>query len=187
MSKVTTITSALQQWQARNEGIPLAEAKDVQLSFQFPPIQKMTLDLDVLENVEKLSLSTNQIDRIVLSPKMEHLKILALGRNVIKSFAGIEVVADTLEELWISYNQIDKMKGIEVMKKLRVLYMAHNMFREWAEYSKLSALRNSLEDLIFLGNPLVEKDEVGFRTEAIRRLPFLKKLDGEPITGLEIE
>lgn len=187
MSKVTTITTALQQWQARNEGIPLAEAKDVQLSGQFPPIQKMTLDLDVLENVEKLSLSTNQIDRIVLSPKMEHLKILALGRNVVKSFAGIEVVADSLEELWISYNQIDKMKGIEVMKKLRVLYMAHNLVREWAEYTKLSALRNSLEDLIFLGNPLAEKEEVGFRTEAIRRLPFLKKLDGEPITGLEIE
>jgi len=97
------------------------------------------------------------------------------------------VVADSLEELWISYNQIDKMKGIEVMKKLRVLYMAHNLVREWAEFSKLSALKNSLEDLIFLGNPLAEKEDLGFTAEAIRRLPFLKKLDGEPIIGLEID
>ena len=164
-----------------------ASASVVGLQFQFPPIEKMTVDLGVFVNCEKLSLSTNSIDRIILSPAMKNLKILALGRNNIKSFAGLETVADTLEELWISYNFIEKVKGIEFMKKLKVLYIAHNIIRDWAELSKLSSLRNNLEDLIFLGNPVAESMEESFyRQEAVRRLPFLKKLDGDPvITGLD--
>lgn len=75
-----------------------------------------------------------------------------------------------------------------MMTKLKVLYIAHNLVREWSEYSKLTSLRNTLEDLKFLGNPLAESvDEGAYRSEAIRRLPFLKKLDGETITGLEEE
>lgn len=185
MAKPTTIKEALQRWETR-EGVSAAEATEVGLQYQFPPIKQMTIELGALVNCEKLSLSTNQIDRIILAPTLTNLKILALGRNMIKSFAGLEVVADTLEELWISYNVIDKLKGIELMKKLKVLYMAHNSVREWGEYSKLSALKASLEDVIFLGNPIAEKEDFDYRGEAIRRLPFLKKLDGEPITGLEI-
>lgn len=103
---------------------------------------------------------------------MKHLKILSLGRNQIKSIAGIvsldtfnssfiindhtfqEAVADTLEELWISYNQIDKLKGIGVMKKLRILLMSNNHVREWCEFMRLSELQ-SLKELVFLGNHLV--------------------------------
>lgn len=186
MSKPTSIKDALEKWEAR-EGKSAAEADEVGLQYQFPPINKMTLDLSVLEKVEKLSLSTNSIDKIVLSSQMSNLRILALGRNLIKSLAGLEVVSDTLEELWISYNLIDKMKGIEMMKKLKVLYIAHNMVKDWSEYSKLSSLNNTLEDLIFLGNPIAENaaDESAYRSEAIRRLSFLKKLDGEVITGFE--
>lgn len=182
MSQETTITSALQQWQEENETIPLDEAKDVHLhSFQFPKIKKMTLGLAVLENVEKLNLSFHEIDRIILSPKMEHLKILVLESNQIKSFDGIGVVADTLEDLKIGYNLIEKMKGIEVMTKLRVLSMGSNLVRTWTEFSKLSALENSLEDLVFLGNPLAEREDQRFAPEAFRQLPFLKSLDGETV------
>lgn len=37
---------------------------------------------------------------------MENLRILSLGRNLIKKIENLDAVADTLEELWISYNQI---------------------------------------------------------------------------------
>lgn len=37
---------------------------------------------------------------------MESLRILSLGRNLIKKIENLDAVADTLEELWISYNQI---------------------------------------------------------------------------------
>lgn len=93
-----------------------------------------------------------------------------------------EPLADTLEELWISYNLIEKMKGIEIMKKLRVLYIGYNMFKDWNEFKKLSALRDTLRELNFLGNPLIEEmDEETYRNEAIQHLPFLERLDGDPV------
>lgn len=50
----------------------------------------------------------------------ESLKILSLGRNLIKNLTGLEAVSDTLEQLWISYNLIEKLKGITVLGKLKV-------------------------------------------------------------------
>lgn len=40
---------------------------------------------------------------------MDNLRILSLGRNLLKKIENVEVVAETLEELWLSYNQIEKL------------------------------------------------------------------------------
>lgn len=90
---------------------------------------------------------------------LKNLKILSLGRNLIKGFVGLEPLGDTLEELWISYNCIEKMKGIQAMRNLRVLYMSNNLVREWNEFARLQELIN-LGDLVFVGNPLYENLEV---------------------------
>ena len=37
---------------------------------------------------------------------MENLRILSLGRNLIKKIENLDAVAETLEELWLSYNII---------------------------------------------------------------------------------
>ena len=37
---------------------------------------------------------------------MENLRILSLGRNLIKKIENLDAVAETLEELWLSYNVI---------------------------------------------------------------------------------
>lgn len=87
------------------------------------------------------------------------MKILSLGRNLIKGLTGIEALGETLEELWISYNLIEKMKGIQAMKNLRILLMSNNLVREWNEFSKMSELPN-LRELLFVGNPLCEGAEV---------------------------
>lgn len=92
---------------------------------------------------------------------LKNLKILSLGRNLIKGFSGLEALADSLEELWISYNLIEKTKGINAMRNLRVLYMSNNLVREWNEFNKLQELGN-LRDLVFVGNPLYESSEVAF-------------------------
>lgn len=89
------------------------------------------------------------------------MKILSLGRNLIKGLTGIEALGETLEELWISYNLIEKMKGIQAMKNLRVLYISNNLIREWNEFSKMAELPN-LRELLFVGNPLCEGAEVIF-------------------------
>ncbi|MEE6492586.1 hypothetical protein FKM82_016610 [Ascaphus truei] len=136
----------------------------------------------------KLSLSTNCIEKIANLNGLKNLRILSLGRNNIKNLNGLEAVGEILEELWISYNLIEKLKGIHVMKKLKVLYMSNNVVKDWAEFGKLAELP-SLEDLVFLGNPLEEKHsaEGNWMEEATRRLPRLKKLDGTPVIKQEEE
>ncbi|KAK2508749.1 hypothetical protein MC885_011580 [Smutsia gigantea] len=156
-----------------------SEAKEIKLYAQIPPIEKMDASLSTLANCEKLSLSTNCIEKIANLNGLKNLRILSLGRNNIKNLNGLEAVGDTLEELWISYNFIEKLKGIHVMKKLKILYMSNNLVKDWAEFLKLAELP-CLEDLVFVGNPLEEKHsaEGNWIEEATKRVPKLKKLDG---------
>lgn len=51
-------------------------------------------------------MSTNCIEKISSLSGMESLKILSLGRNLLKKIENLDAVAETLEELWVSYNQI---------------------------------------------------------------------------------
>jgi len=73
------------------------------------------------------------------------------------------------------------MKGIGALRSLRVLYISNNLIRDWAEFAKLQECP-LLEDLLFVGNPLHESmEEAVWKVEAAKRLPSLKKLDGEPV------
>ena len=89
---------------------------------------------------------------------LKNLKILSLGRNYIKSLAGLEGVGDHLEELWISYNMIEKLKGVDTLKALKVLFMGHNLVKDWSEFNRLKELPK-LENLLFIHNPVNENLE----------------------------
>ncbi|OQV13033.1 putative Dynein light chain 1, axonemal [Hypsibius exemplaris] len=155
--------------------------KIIKLHGQLPPIDKMDNTLSMLGECEYLSLSTNVIDRIANLGALKNLKILALGRNNIKSLAGIESVGESLEQLWISYNFIDKLKGVQALKKCKIFYIAYNMVKDWAEYARLNEMP-ALEEICFFGNPLCatfdEADE--WRAQASKRAPRLRKIDGKP-------
>ncbi|XP_067942716.1 dynein axonemal light chain 1-like isoform X2 [Watersipora subatra] len=181
MSKGTTIKEALAKWEEKN-GSKASEAKEVKLYAQIPSIEKMDASLSTLAACEKLSLSTNQIEKIANLNGLKALKILSLGRNNIKSLTGLEAVGDTLEELWISYNFIEKLKGINVLKKLKVLYMSNNAVKDLNEFVKLNDLP-CLVELNFVGNPLEEAMTTAgtWRDEASKKLARLKKLDGVPV------
>lgn len=73
-------------------------------------------------------------------------------------------------------------------KKLKILYLSNNLIKDWAEFNKLQE-NTTLENLVFVGNPLVESinDEAVWRAECIKRLPFLKKLDGETVVIETVE
>ncbi len=60
--------------------------------------------------------------------------------------------------------------------------MSHNFVREWREFEHMSELP-CLEDLVFIGNPLEEEQTVAgkYTEEVIKRLLYLKKLDGYPV------
>merc|ERR1711976_511619 len=153
--KGTTIKEGLAKWEDKHKE-KAGDTTRVELYAQYPPIEKMDASLSTLVKCERLSLSTNAIEKIANLNGLKHLKILSLGRNAIKSLTGLEAVGDTLEELWISYNQIEKLKGINVLKKMKVLYMANNAVKDVNEFGKLADL-HCLEDLLFVGNPLEEK------------------------------
>ncbi|CAB3994457.1 Dynein light chain 1, axonemal [Paramuricea clavata] len=185
MNKGTTIKDALSKWEEKN-GKKASESPEILLFAQYPPIEKMDASLSTLANCEKLSLSTNCIEKIANLNGLKNLKILSLGRNNIKNLNGLEAVADTLQELWISYNNIEKLKGIGVLKKLKVLYMSNNQVKSFDEFQKLADLPQ-LQELLLVGNPLEEKmsAEGTWHSEVTRRLPNLRKLDGITIVKEE--
>lgn len=207
--KATTCKEAIQRWEEKY-GLPANEQTEISLSFQWPPIEKMDNNLAALTAVRlasrfvpslpfihacpcrflvsvsfffyrKLSLSTNAIEKIAGINSLKNLKILSLGRNYIKSFSGLEAIGEHLEELWISYNMIEKIKGVGVLKALRVLYMANNLVKDWVEFNRLQEIPN-LEDLQFINNPICENMDVeSWRSQVLKRLPNLKKLDAVTI------
>lgn len=187
MSKATSIKEAIARFEEKT-GEKASEALEVKLNGQTPPVEKMDAALNLLTNCEKLSLSTNMIEKIANLNGLKQLKILSLARNYIKSFVGLEAVGETLVELWLSYNIIEKMKGIHVLKKLKVLYMANNAVKDWAEFIKLADVP-CLEELLFVGNPIEERlsAEGIWRDEVCKKLPKLRKLDGVPVVRDEQE
>ncbi|KAJ8734183.1 hypothetical protein PYW07_014734 [Mythimna separata] len=179
--KPTTCKEAIARWE-KAKGENAAEAKVIELQFQWPPIEKMDGALSTLVACEKLSLSSNMIDKIAGIAGMKNLRILSVGRNYIKNLSGVETVAETLEELWISYNPVDKLKGVGQLKNLKVLYMSNNNIKEWVEFNRLQEC-HSLRDLVFIGNPIVDAqpDVDTWRNQASTRLQQITKLDGIPI------
>ena len=187
---MTTTAQAIKTWEKKNEGASISEAEEVNLCLQQPPMTK--LDTKVLSNLkkcQKLSLSTNMIDRMVSLTGMAELKILSLGRNNIKKIEKLEDVAGTLEQLWISYNQISSLDGLACLTSLTTLYCSNNLIKSFSELDKLKA-NEKLRDVLFIGNPMYT-EEVSSKEEArieiLRHLPFLKRIDGEFVKPCEIE
>lgn len=86
-------------------------------------INKLDATLAALKNCERLSLSTNQIDRMAPFTGMEKLRLLSLSRNALKKIERLEDVSETLEELWLSYNLISTLDGLGSCQKLQVIYL----------------------------------------------------------------
>lgn len=184
----TTIKAAIKKWEDAT-GKKAADSKEVKINAMYPPIEKLdAAGLTQLAHCEKVSLSTNCITSLSNLGQLKKIKILSLGRNIIKNLQGIEAVSDTLTTLWISYNQIDRLKPIRSLQKLKVLFISHNFIRDWREFDHLSELP-FLEDLVFIGNPLEENYSGTGRweEEVSKRLLHLKKLDGFPVIRDEVE
>mmetsp|Transcript_6628 Transcript_6628/g.14423 ORF Transcript_6628/g.14423 Transcript_6628/m.14423 type:complete len:194 (-) Transcript_6628:217-798(-) len=185
---MTTCAQAIKAWEAKSEA-SAEEATEINLCFQTPPIAKLdTKVMGSLKKCQKLSLSTNMIDRMVNLTGMSELKILSLGRNNFKKIEKLEDVAGTLQQLWISYNTIASLDGLACLTNLTTLYCSNNAIKSFSELDKLKA-NEQLRDVLFLGNPFYaevsSKEEA--RIEILRHLPNLKKIDGEFVKPSEIE
>ena len=78
--KATTCREAIKKWEEKN-GTPPADASEVSLIGQVPPMDRIDDSLNQFENCVKLSLSTNSIDKMISLPRLKNLKILSMGRN----------------------------------------------------------------------------------------------------------
>jgi dynein light chain 1 len=87
---MTTLAQALKNWEAANPETPVADAEYIKLYCQQPPINKLDNSISVCGNCERIALSTNNIDRMVTLTGMNKLKILSLGRNLIKKVEFLE-------------------------------------------------------------------------------------------------
>merc|ERR1711988_320118 len=159
------------------------EAKYVKLYGMYPPITKIDpAALSTLKACEQLGLSSNNIDKIGNLAGMENLKILSLGRNLIKKLDNMDGLGNKLEQLWVSYNQISSLGGVEKLKCLKVLYVGNNKIADVKEINRLCEILD-LEELVLYGNPfhwnVVAKDgELAYADQVMTILPNLKKLDG---------
>lgn len=177
----TSCKEAIKNFETRS-GQNAAEATDVKLICQIPPIDKMDDSLNQLEACQKLSLSTNAIDRMIPLPKLKNLRILSLGRNNIKRILALEDVGATLEELWISYNQIEKLDGLQPCVKLSVLFMSNNKIKTFEEISKIAQLPE-IKNVLFIGNPCYgEKSKEDNAPYVVKRIPQIEMVDGKMIS-----
>mmetsp|Transcript_25391 Transcript_25391/g.28184 ORF Transcript_25391/g.28184 Transcript_25391/m.28184 type:complete len:131 (+) Transcript_25391:198-590(+) len=111
-------------------------------------------------------------------PKLKNLKILSLGRNMIKRIMGLEDIGQTLEQLWMSYNQIEKLDGLQPCIKLHTLFLSNNKITKWEEVAKLSQL-TELKTVLFLGNPIYgEKEKDEMKASVVKRIPQIHNVDG---------
>ena len=178
----TQCRDAIKKWEEKT-GQSAAEAKQVKLLCQLPPVEKMDDSLNQLEACEHLSLSTNSIDRMIALPKLKNLKILSLARNVIKRIMGLEEIGQSLEELWISYNLIEKLDGLQPCIKLHTLFIGNNKIKSWDEVSKLSQLPE-IKSVLLWGNPIygdMEKDKAIL--PVVKRVPQIENVDGRHISS----
>ena len=182
MSRATSCRDAIKNWEAKT-GKVAAEATEVSLIGQIPFIDKMDDSLNQLEACEKLSLSTNQIERIINLPKLKNLKILSLGRNNIKRIVGLDEIGQTLEQLWLSYNQIEKLEGLTPCIKLHSFFVTNNRIKSWDEVAKLAQLPE-IKNVFFLGNPIYgDKSKEDAAPYVVKRIPQIQSTDALQVTA----
>merc|ERR1719498_1426312 len=182
----TSCKEAIKRWEAANPGVAPAEATEVKLMCQIPAMDKMDESLCVFEKAEKLSLSTNNIERIQFL-KFKNLRILSLGRNNIKRIQGLEEVSATLEELWISYNMVTTLEGLSSLAKLVTLFVGNNKINKWDEVSKLAQLPE-LKNILLVGNPIYGDRSADNYKEmnaplVVKRIPQIENIDGKMVSA----
>jgi dynein light chain 1 len=176
MSKATSCQKAIANWEANHPGQIPAEAEEVKLLFQIPPIEKMDPVLNTLTKCRILSLSSNAIDRMIPLPQLRNLEILSLSRNGIKKIAGLEDIGQTLRELWLSYNLIDKLDGLQPCVKLQTLYIGNNKIKNWDEIDKLKDLPE-IQNVVFSNNPIYDSVKDDPKLYVLKRVPNLRNVD----------
>mmetsp|Transcript_44506 Transcript_44506/g.52129 ORF Transcript_44506/g.52129 Transcript_44506/m.52129 type:complete len:129 (+) Transcript_44506:95-481(+) len=88
---MTSCTQAIKAWETKHEQ-KAEDAKEINITCQIPPLTKLDNSLSALKCCQKLSMSTNMIDRMAGLGGMSNLRILSMGRNNIKNIEKLDEV-----------------------------------------------------------------------------------------------
>uniref|UniRef100_A0A4W2DMH6 Dynein axonemal light chain 1 n=2 Tax=Bos TaxID=9903 RepID=A0A4W2DMH6_BOBOX len=114
MAEATTIKGALARGEEKTGQKP-SEARAIRLYAQIPPVEKMDASLSTLSNCEKLSLTTNCIEKTANLNDLKTLRILSLGRNNTNNLNELEV--NWIEEATKTMPKLKKLDGTPVVKE----------------------------------------------------------------------
>ena len=122
--------------------------------------------LTMLKNLEYITLTNSQIDKIEGLDNLSSLTRINLGSNQITKIEGLQNLTN-LETLYLNNNKIIKIEGLENLSKLKTLNLSHNQI---IDITPLSANSSSLIDLDLRGNPKIDGNRNNYNTEELLKL-----------------
>lgn len=161
--------------------------------FNTPNLKKLNLSqnaikyispraFEQLSKLEELDLSQNKLKdfKIGTFAYLASLKVLKLDQNAITElpsvlFAGM----DNLENLNLGENQIEKFPALEDLPALKILDVHSTAIQTLDDLKVLTGLKN-MNTIVFDGTPVTSADN--FKSDIILMMPWLEKIDEEPIT-----
>ncbi|KAK2532274.1 Dnal1 [Columba guinea] len=185
-AKATTIKEALARWEEKN-GQKASEAKEVKLYGQIPPVEKMDESLSTLVNCEKLSLSTNCIERIANLSNLKHTAVYSravLSLHLQQSLATTCGVYGVSVATWLELSLVFPLAIVPCVSnhyaykgKTRSEAVGETLEELWISYNFIEKLRGirvmKKLKVLYMSNNLV-KDWAEF--VRLAELPLLEDL-----------
>ncbi|XP_070938538.1 dynein regulatory complex subunit 3 isoform X5 [Macaca nemestrina] len=160
---------------AKQEGILFKDVLSLQLDFRTSIISDI-LRIDNLwqfENLRKLQLDNNIIEKIEGLENLTHLVWLDLSFNNIETIEGLDTLVN-LEDLSLFNNRISKIDSLDALVKLQVLSLGNNQIDNMMNIVYLRRFK-CLRTLSLSGNPISEAED--YKMFICAYLPDLVYLD----------
>ena len=143
------------------------------------------LGLERLPELKVLYLQGNEITHVTGLEGCHALRELVLDKNKIKAIEpGSFVGLTQLQELRIQENGLRNLNGLQMLVSVQVLALSYNRLAETADLERLASLPHVTE-LWLVNNPIARKQL--YRAATIRRMPWLRLLDGKEVTADELD
>lgn len=133
------------------------------------------LCLSRIPMLKVLDVSDNNIARLAGLSRCEHLRVLVLSRNKLRSVEGsVFAGAPSLVELYLDGNSIRTASGLTSASRVEVLDLRSNRIGDFVEVDRFAKLA-ALQHLVLDGNPVCRKPR--YRSSVISTLDLLVSLD----------
>ena len=138
---------------------------------------------ETLPEVQYLNLFGNHIRKVEVVPQCVNLKHLVLSFNEIQKMEGLHELPH-LEELDLSFNLIKRVEGLKGLPSLARLELNNNLIYRLEDVNVIKKSVPSITDLSLQNNVIC--DVKSYKYIVLRRVPWLKVLDGKLVTAGDV-